>query len=298
MINGKPKIGWIGCGKMGIPMSSNLLKAGYEVAVWDIVKDNVATCVRQGALAGESIRKLAADRDIVISMITDDAALDAVCLNPDGLMSAAKNDLVYIDMSTVSTVASARAAKAAEENGVKYLRAPVSGTVPSAQAKTLTVFASGPRDTYDLCEPIFLEMAQKSYYVGDGEQARNLKLAINTITGLIPAMVAEALTFGLKGGLDWELMIDMVDSSVVASGMFKLKAQALKDRNYTPAFTAAQMLKDFGLVLDSAASLGQPMPLVSLVRQYYVSLVAKKRGNLDYYALLTLWEEMAGLSMT
>ena len=295
MANDKPKIGWIGCGKMGVPMSGHILKAGYPVAAWDLIEENIAKCVAQGASAAGSMPELARTSDIVFSMISDDAALEAVCLGPDGLMASAGSNLIFVDMSTVSTVASARAAAAAETAGVQYLRAPVSGTVPSAVAQKLIVFASGPQKAYDRCKPLFQEMAQNSYYLGDGEQARTLKLAINTMTGLIPAMVAEALTFGLKGGLDWELMIDMVDSSVAASGMYKLKAQALKKRDYTPAFTAAQMLKDFGLILDSAAAVKQPMPLVSLVRQYYVALVAKERGDLDYYALLTLWEEMAGL---
>jgi 3-hydroxyisobutyrate dehydrogenase-like beta-hydroxyacid dehydrogenase len=291
----KPKIGWIGCGKMGVPMSGHLLKAGYPVAVWDVIRESAEKCADQGASIAGSIKELAAATDIVFSMITDDKALEAVCLGADGLMQAASKGLIYIDMSTVSTVASARVAEAAEKAGVLYLRAPVSGTVPSAVAKKLIVFASGPQEAYDRCEPLFLEMAQKAYYVGGGEQARNLKLAVNTMTGLIPAVAAEALTFGLKGGLDWDLMIDMVENSVAASGMFKLKAQALKSRDYTPTFTASQMLKDFGLILDSAEAVDQPMPLVSLVRQFYVALKAKGRGDLDYYSLLTLWEELAGL---
>ena len=250
----------------------------------------------QGATAAGSIAELAGSTDVVISMITDDKALGAVCLGPDGVMAAGDSKLIYIDMSTVSTVASARAAEAAAKTGVRYLRAPVSGTVPSAVAKALTVFASGPKEAYDKCEPIFLEMAKAPFTWATANRPRNLKLAINTMTGLIPAMAAEALTFGLKGGLDWGMMIDMVEQSVAASGMFKLKAQALKARDYTPAFTAAQMLKDFGLILDSASAANQPMPLVALVRQYYLALVAKNRGDLDYYALLTLWEEMAGVA--
>ena len=296
MVNSCSKIGWIGCGKMGVPMSGNLVGAGYQVVVWDIVEENMAKCVEQGASAAGSIAELASTADIVFSMITDDAALEVVASGPGGLMPAAKNGLIHVDMSTVSTVASARAAAAAEKSGVLYLRAPVSGTVASAETKKLIVFASGPREAYEQCEPLFLELAQKAYYLGDGEQARTLKLAVNTMTGLIPAITAEALTFGLKGGLDWELMIDMVENSVAASGMFKLKVQALKERNYAPAFTAAQMLKDFGLILDSAEAVKQPMPLVSLVRQYYLTLVAKGRGDLDYYALLSLWEEMAGVN--
>ena len=298
MTHNKPKIGWIGCGKMGVPMSGNLIEAGYPLAVWDIVAENAAQCVENGASVAGSIGDLASTTDIVFSMITDDAALEAVCLGPGGLIGAARKGLIYIDMSTVSTVASERVAVAAKEAGVNYLRAPVSGTVASAIDRKLIVFASGPEGAYERCESLLLKIAQKSYYLGNGEQARNLKLAINTMTGLIPAIAAEALTFGLKGGLDWELMIDMVENSVAASGMFKLKAQALKNRDYTPAFTAAQMLKDFGLILDSAAAVKQPMPLVSLVRQYYLSLVAKGKGNLDYYALLTLWEEIAGVNQS
>jgi 3-hydroxyisobutyrate dehydrogenase-like beta-hydroxyacid dehydrogenase len=292
----KVKIGWIGCGKMGVPMAGNLLDAGYQVEVWDILKENEARCVSLGAKPATSIAQLAADMDVVISMITDDKALQAISLGAGGVLGSARPGLIFVDMSTVSVTASAQVAQAAGAKQVEYLRAPVSGTVPSAEAKALTVFASGPEKAFKICDPIFQTTAKSTYYVGEGEQARTLKLAINSMTGLIPAIAAEALVFGLKGGLDWELMIDMIENSVAASGMYKLKAQALKERNYKPAFTVAQMRKDFGLILDSAEGMDQPMPLVSLVRQYYLALAAKGKSDLDYYALLSHWEEMAGVA--
>ena len=145
----KKKIGWIGLGKMGMPMSKRLIKAGYPLTVYDIVQEKREELADQGAQVADSAKAVAGDADGIISMISDDPALEAVSIGPDGDFAAAKSGAVYIDMSTVSPVASARVAEVAEKKGIKYLRAPVSGSTALAAAGTLTIFASGPKDAYD-----------------------------------------------------------------------------------------------------------------------------------------------------
>lgn len=291
----KQKIGWIGLGKMGDPMSLNLLKAGYPVTVWNRSKEKAQPLADAGATVADSIAGLVKESDVVISMISEDQALETISMGDGGIFGAAKEGTIYIDMSTVSPEASARVAAAAKKCGVKYLRAPVSGSTVLAAAGTLTVFASGPKDAYDACVDIFNVMGQKSFHVGVDEEARFLKLVLNMMVGLTSAMVGEALTFGKKGGIKWEDMIEIVSNSVVASPLVGYKAATLKDRNFAPAFTTNQMAKDFDIALDTAKANDIAMPMVSMVRQFFGSMKAKGKGELDFFAYVTEMEELAGL---
>jgi len=292
----KQKIGWIGLGKMGNPMSKNLIKAGYKLGVYDIMKENVEELIKLGASNPDSLKKLAADSEIVISMIPNDKVLENISISPEGIFEGLNRGTIYIDMSTVSPAVSARVSKIAEAKGITYLRAPVSGSTALAADGKLTIFVSGPKDAYEQCLQMFLSMGQKSFYVGEGEQARYLKLVLNIMVGLTAAVTAEALSFGEKGGMDWNQMIDIVINSVVASPLIIYKAHALREHNFTPAFTADQMAKDFNIILGTGKDMGLPLPMVSMVHQYLLDMKSLDRGNLDFFGLLTLWEEMSNVS--
>ena len=291
----KPKLGWIGLGKMGKPMSAHLLKAGYPLAVYDIVPSAMSALTAQGAIPANSAADLAAQADIVISMIPDDPALETVAAGPQGILQSAKPGMIYLDMSTVSPAISARIAGLAEEKGVRFLRATVSGSTESAIGASLTILVSGPEDAFAQCRPILEKLGQKIYHVGPGEQARTLKLVVNMMVGITSAMTAEALIFGRRGGLDWEQMIDIINNSVVASPLIGFKAQMLKKREFAAAFTAAQMTKDFDLALDTGRKMDIPMPLTAMVRQLYGTMKATGKSQLDYFGLLAQMEELAGI---
>ena len=289
----KLKVGWVGLGKMGIPMSKNLVKAGYPVTVYNRTK--AKTKQVEGAQVADSPKAAAAGMDVIISMISDDTALEAISFGPGGAFEGAKSGAVYIDMSTVSPASSACVAEAADKKGIKYLRSPVSGSTVLADAGTLTIFASGPKDAYDKCVELFDVMGQKSFHVGTGEEARYLKLVINMMVGLTSAMVGEALAFGESGGMDWKQMIEIINNSVVASPLVGYKAQILKDRNFAPAFTASQMAKDFDLALGTGRASNVPMPITSIARQFYGTMMATGKADLDFFGYVTLMEELAGL---
>jgi 3-hydroxyisobutyrate dehydrogenase-like beta-hydroxyacid dehydrogenase len=291
----KQKIGWIGLGKMGIPMSKNLVKAGYSLVVYNRTAEKTKELADAGAQVADSPKALAEGVDVIISMISDDPVLEAISFGSDGAFEGAKSGTIFIDMSTVSPVSSARVSEAADAKGIKYLRAPVSGSTVLAEGGTLTIFASGPKDAYDACVEIFDVMGQKSFHVGAGEEARYLKLVLNMMVGLTSAMVAEALTFGEAGGMDWEQMIDIVNASVVASPLVGYKAQILKDRNFAPAFTASQMAKDFDIMLDTGRANNIPMPMTAIIRQFWGMMKATGKADSDFFGMVTLMEEMAGL---
>jgi len=294
-MNSKQNLGWIGVGKMGTPMSTNLLNAGYKLTVFDIVPAAMKTLIDQGAGSAESPQEVAGQADIVISMIPDDPALEEISTGTRGIFKDARPGMIYIDMSTVSPATSARVSEAAEKKGIQYLRAPVSGSTDSAANATLTILASGPREAYDRCGDIFEKLGHKVFYVGPGEQARFLKLLVNMMVGITSAMTAEALTFGKRGGIDWDLMIDIINNSVLASPLIGFKVQLLKEREFAPMFTAAQMAKDFDLALDTGRKTNTPMPLTALTRQLYGAMKATGKGELDYFGMVALMEEMAGI---
>jgi len=294
-MNTKPNLGWIGLGKMGNPMSTQLLKAGYKLTVYDVAPSAMRPLTEKGATSANSAAEVAERADTVISMIPDDAALEAVAAGPQGILESAGPDLIYIDMSTVSPAASARVGKIAAGKNIQYLRAPVSGSTESAVGATLTIMVSGPEDAFARCRPIFEKLGQKVFHVGPDEQARYLKLLVNMMVGITSAMTAEALVFGQRGGLDRHQMIDIINNSVIASPLIGFKAQLLKERDYSPAFTAAQMAKDFDLALDTGRTMDIPLPLTALVRQLYGAMKATGKAELDYFGLLAQIEEMAGV---
>ena len=291
----KQNIGWIGVGKMGNPMSTHLLKADFHLVVYDIEPLAMSAMLKQGAVSADSPAEVAAHTDIVFSMIPDDSALEAVAAGPQGVFKNARPGMIYIDMSTVSPTISARIGAAAEEKDIQYLRAPVSGSTESAVNAALTIFVSGSEYAFNQCRGIFEKLGQNVFHVGPGDQARYLKLLVNMMVGITSAMTAEALVFGERGGIGWEQMIDMINSSVVASPLIGFKIQLLKERDFAPAFTATQMSKDFDLALDTGRNMNVPMPLTALVRQLYGAMQATGKGELDYFGLLAQMEEMAGI---
>ncbi|THF61064.1 NAD(P)-dependent oxidoreductase [Pseudothauera nasutitermitis] len=290
-----PRVGWIGLGKMGTPMAANLLAAGFALRVYNRSPARAAALLEKGATLAPSVPLLAQECDVVISMVSDDPALQDVALNEGGLFAAAAPGLVFIDMSTVSPALSARVAEAARQRGIDYLRAPVSGSTATAAAGALTILASGPQDAYDRCTPLLQAMGSKLHYLGPAEQARYLKVAINMMVGVTAAMLGEALVLGERGGVDWQQMIEVINSSVVASPLLGYKTAMLATRDFAPMFTAAQMAKDFDLALDAGRNANVPMPLAAVSRQFLGAMIASGRGEMDFFAYVTLLEELAGI---
>lgn len=284
------KVGFIGLGKMGLPMARNLVKFGYPVTLWNRTAGKCREV--EGAQAADSISSLAAEQDVTISMISDDDALLHVSKQ---ILATANEGTIYIDMSTVSPAASEQVAAACALKGVSYLRAPVSGSISLAEAGTLTVLCSGPKEAYEQVKPLFQAIGQKSFHTGEDEEARYLKLAINMMVGLSAAMAAEALAFSNKGGMDWATTLEVMASSVVASPLIGYKIELLKKREFPPDFTAKQMAKDFDIMLESGRSMDLPMPLTSLVRQYLGAMKAQDMGDLDFFGLVKIWEEMGAI---
>jgi 3-hydroxyisobutyrate dehydrogenase-like beta-hydroxyacid dehydrogenase len=291
----KMNIGWIGAGKMGAPMSGNVIAAGGAVTVFDPVADNLAKVTAAGGQAGTSNRALAETADIVVSMIPNDAVLRAVTTGDDGIFAVMKPGSVYLDMSTVSPEASAEVDAAARAAGIHYLRAPVSGSTALAEAGALTIMVSGPREAYDRCVPLFEAMGAQNFYLGDSDQARYLKLVVNLLVGTTGAVLAEALTLGRKGGLDWEQMLDVIGVSAAASPYVKYNLDPLKARDFTALFTTEQMVKDSRLICDAGKATGVPMAIGDAMLAMFEETIAAGYGQENLTAAIKLLEGKAGL---
>lgn len=289
------KIGWIGAGKMGGPMSCNIMTAGGQVTVFDPVPENVAGVVAAGGTAAASNVALAADSEIVFSMIPNDAVLRSVTLGEVGIFAVMNPGSIYVDMSTVSPEVSAEVSAAAEAAGIAYLRAPVSGSIALAEAGKLTIMVSGPAAAYERCEPIFDAMGAQNFYLGDGDQARYLKLVINLLVGTTGAVLAEALTLGRKGGLDWNQMIDVIGVSAAASPYIQYNVAPLKARDFTPQFTTEQMVKDSRLISEAGHAAGVPLAIGDAMLATFEQTIEAGYGGENLTAAIKMIEAKSGL---
>lgn len=286
------KIGFLGLGKMGLPMARHLAAKGLAVLGYDVVEDrNVAARAAElniGATAADVI----AGCDVVISSLPNDAALEAMAAT---LVQHARRGTVYIDTSTVSIDASARVAERLGAAGIDYLRCTVSGNSHMAEAAQLTVMVSGKQTVYEEASAIFGAWGSVCFYLGSAEQARLMKLVINLMIMLTSGMLAEALALGGKGGLAWADMWKVIGSSAVASPIVKAKAGPLERRDFAPTFTVEQMRKDVGLIMDAGASLNVPLGLTALAAQWLASASAQGGADEDYAYVIKVVEQAAAI---
>lgn len=290
----KPTIGWIGVGKMGAPMAHRLIGAGFSVSVYGTSAQRAAEWSARGAGVSADIATLAAENDWIFSCVPDDEALRQVALSSSGVLANARKGSIYIDMSTVSPAISASVRTAANALALDYIAAPVSGSTASAETAQLTVFASGAEAPFDLIRPALRAFSARQYYVGAAEQARYLKLAINHLLGSTAAVLAEALTLGKMGGLDWSEMLTAIGDSVVASPVIQYKLGPLRDRNFAAAFSSSQMLKDMTLAVEAGTAAGVPMAAATLVRDLYAQYVRADGAELDFFSIVRAVEAAAG----
>ncbi len=290
-----PRIGWIGAGRMGVPMAGFILKAGYPLTVYSRSAASRQKLVALGAREAADTAQCASAADVIFSAVPDDAALREVALGPHGVLANAPAGAVFADTSTVSPQASAEVAREAAARGVGYLRMPISGNAASAQTGDITVLVSGPQSAWERVKPVVQTFSREQAYLGDGEQARYMKLVINAIIVSTGQAMAEALALGRKAGLEWKPMLDTIARSTIASPWLKAKIARLVPRDFTPTMTPNLILKDMDLMLAAAAAHGMGMPLTSRTRELWQALL-QEYAQEDYMAAVKLAEKQAGLS--
>lgn len=291
-----PVVAFVGLGRMGLPMATNLVKAGFPVVGCDLDSEKVAALVAQGGTAAATPAEAAARADITLSILMSDAVLDAVALGPDGVLGGARPGHLYADLSTVSPAAAGRVAAACRAKGVAPVCAKVAGSVGLAESARLTLFASGDPEDFSRAEPVFAAMAASVRHVGAGEAAAYLKLVHSLIVGVTSTLMAEAFAFGERGGLSLETMVDVLEAGPLGSRQLSLRAPTIKARAFdAPPSDIDTAAKDVDLILDTARRDATPLAVTAAARQLMAAAQARGEGKRDIYAVIETVEALAGL---
>lgn len=290
---GTQTLGWIGLGKMGLPISTRIAGAGWDMAGFDLDAGRMAAAAEGGVTPSARLDDVAG-RDMVFLSLPDDKALRAVALGGP-LLSLMRAGAILIETSTVSPEISAEVAQAAEARGIAYLRAPVSGNASIAHTGNLTCFVSGPRAAFDAFLPVAQDFTRAQKYLGTGEQARFAKLSVNLMIAVSAAMMGESIVLARKGNLAWQDILDVLKDSAVGSPMVHYKAATLANRDFASSFSCRQMAKDLDLIVGAGQAAEMSMPIASLTREIYGALIGRGEGEADFSATVRLAEWLAGL---
>ncbi|WP_445682044.1 NAD(P)-dependent oxidoreductase [Radicibacter daui] len=276
------KIGVIGLGQMGAAMARNLLAAGHEVIVWNRDAAKAAPLVARGATLAATPAEAAAG-GLVISMLADDRAVEAVTLGQGGLLSADMPGLVHLSMSTISPALSARLAGEHAKAGGHYVGAPVFGRPPAAEAGKLFIVVAGAADAVAKAEPVLSALGQRQFVVGEEPSAAHLvKLCGNFMLVSTVEALGEAMAAAHKGGVPRAALLEVLNNSIFPGAIYKIYGDMIAAQTFRPAgFTAALGLKDMGLMSDAADGLGAALPLLDLVKGHLAEVVEKEGADID-----------------
>lgn len=267
---------------MGTAVAERLLGAGCALVVHNRSREKAEPLRSQGAQVAESVGELAQTADVVLTSLADDEALESVATE---LASAAQPGAVLVDLSTVSPAASARVAELLKDASLLYLRAPVSGNPSVVRAGNLTFIVSGPREALERAEPVLLTIGRAVHEVGEEEQARVVKLAINLVVAGLAELMAEALVLGEGSGVSRAALLETMGDSAVGAPFVKYKTEPLLRDDYSATFTTRLMEKDVDLVLEAAEDAGVRLPLAGEIKTLIRSAIEAGYGDDDFMAL-------------
>jgi 2-hydroxy-3-oxopropionate reductase len=289
-------VGFIGLGIMGKPMARNLLKAGHQLVVHSRSRLPVDEIVKEGAKAATSPREVAAQSDVLITMLPNSPDVELVALGKNGIVEGAKPGQIYVDMSTISPIVSQKVGQALGAKGVKMLDAPVSGGEKGAIEGTLSIMVGGEKDVFERVLPIFQAMGRTITLLGPLGSGGFTKLANQIIVAVNLTALGEALTLAKKAGLDRELTLKALGGGLAGSKCLEQKTPNYVSNTYKPGFKVDLHYKDLGLIMESARALGVPLPATAVVQELFSALRVKGGGGLDHSGIITLLEDLAGAS--
>ena len=285
------KIAFLGLGIMGRPMASNLVKAGHEVSVWN----RSARQHIEGATTAVSPADAARDAEIVWMSVADTAAVERLIFSSDGVEQSLREGMLIVDSSTISPSATVRFARRVAERGVQWIDAPVTGSKIGAENGQLTFIVGGPAETVEALDPLFKAMGKNVIRVGDVGKGQAAKIAMNLQIALIYEGFAEGLTLATKLGVEPSKMIELVQATMIRSGVTDYKAPFVLRRDYSPNFPLRLMHKDIRIMLESAKEVRVKLPALETVEEIYDLATEEGYADLDYAATLALLEKWAGL---
>jgi 3-hydroxyisobutyrate dehydrogenase-like beta-hydroxyacid dehydrogenase len=291
------KIGFLGLGRMGSAIAGNLVRARHDVTVWNRSPDKARALVAGGATLATSPREVAASSELILSMLADDAALNAVLSGKDGVLAGLKPGALHVSMSTIAVATSENAAARHTEHQQHFLAAPVFGRPDAAEAAKLFVVAAGAPADFERAKPLFEAIGQRTYYVGEKPAAANLvKLCGNFMILASIEALGEAMALGQKGGVPKAKLLEVLTGTLFDAPVFRTYGVILAEEKFRPAGFAAPLgLKDMRLAGQAAEAERVPMPLLSLLRDHLLQTIATEGEDIDWSGIGRTIARNAGL---
>ncbi|MEE2996885.1 MAG: 3-hydroxyisobutyrate dehydrogenase [Pseudomonadota bacterium] len=293
------KIGFIGLGNMGGPMSANLVKAGHDVCGYDIIPEKIDWAVSRGVTPATSNPEAVKDAEFVFAMLPTGNEVRHVLADGDKVFDLVSTDTIVVDSSTTDLGVTEYIHKQAALRGIAMIDSPVSGGMAGAEAATLTFMAGGDGVAIDIAEPIFLAMGKKVVRAGGASAGQAVKVCNNMLLGISMAGACEAIALGEAAGVDHQVLFDVISTSTggcwamnVNCPMPEMVDTSPANRGYTPGFTATLMLKDLTLSQEAASKTGAVTPLGEHARQLYEAFCENRDGELDFSAMIQMIRDL------
>jgi 3-hydroxyisobutyrate dehydrogenase-like beta-hydroxyacid dehydrogenase len=287
------RVAFLGLGIMGRPMAGNLVKAGHEVSAWN----RSAGKEVEGARAAASPADAARGAEVVWMCVSDTEAVEQVLFGPEGVDKGLEQGAVVVDSSTISPSATLRFAERIRAKGSDYVDAPVTGSKIGAESGQLIFIVGGAEQTVDRLRPLFAAMGKLMVRVGETGKGQSAKLAMNLMIALTYEGFAEALTLATKLGVNTERLLELINASMVRSGVVEYKAPFVLKRDFSPNFPLRLMHKDIRLMLDAAREMRIKLPALETVEEIYEIATDEGQADLDYASTLALLEKWAGVEV-
>ena len=291
------RIGFIGLGIMGNPMSKNLVKAGHEVTVWNRTASRMDDAVASGAKPADSAKKAALGKEIIITIVTDSAAVEEVILGTSGVIEGASPGSVVVDMSTIAPSVTRRIAAELKSKAVQMMDAPISGGDTGARSGTLSIMVGGEKAVFDRCLPVFQAMGKRITYCGESGMGQVTKL-VNQIVGLgTLAAMCEGLLFAARAGGDPDAVLSALSGGAANSWMIENQGPRIFKGDFEPGFMIDLAQKDLGLILDAAAEMDLPLFTTPLISQIFRSAKRAGFGREGIQAYVKALEALSGVEV-
>jgi 3-hydroxyisobutyrate dehydrogenase-like beta-hydroxyacid dehydrogenase len=291
------KIGFLGLGNMGAAIAANLRKAGHDLIVWNRTAAKATPLVDAGAVSAETPRRAAHGRDVVFSMLADDAALEALLEGDDGLVAGLSREALHVSLSTIAIATAERCVERHRAAGQRFLSAPVFGRPEAAAAAKLFIVAAGERSDFERIEPLLGVIGQRSFYLGAEPPSANLvKLCGNFMILSAIEIMGEAMALAEKGGIARKQLLEVIIGTLFDAPVFRTYGAIVAEERFRPAGFAAPLgLKDMRLAGQAAEALRVPMPVLSILRDRLLQLIAQDGEDIDWSAITRSSARNAGL---
>ena len=289
-------IAFLGLGQMGIGMAANLIKAGHNLTLYNRSRGKAAHLIALGASEAETPAQAVQSAQFAFTMVAADDALETVTYGDHGILSALPKDAIHISSSTISVALSEKLTLAHAEHGQNFLSAPVFGRPDAAAAARLAIVTAGPHHIIETAQPLFDAIGQKTFILGDHPPIANLvKLSGNFLIASVIESLGEAMALVGKAGVDLHAYLDMLTNTLFAAPVYKTYGALIANQNFEPAGFAAPLgQKDIRLTLAAAEHLGVPLPIASLLRDRFLTLISNGGENLDWSAISKLAAKDSG----